>query len=188
MTTPEPTAPHGPTEPTQPTVAWPAPVEAAGPAPGVAFAPHGARLVAYLLDSVLLTALAVVVALVPIAWAQGFVDAARATGEVSDAPLLVLVTLLAFSALLLLIFGYFPFFWARGGRTPGMRPFQLVVVRDRDGAPIGWGAALLRMVGMYFVSSVFYLGFIWVFVDRRRRAWHDLIAGTLVVRREDPRG
>jgi uncharacterized RDD family membrane protein YckC len=82
-----------------------------------------------------------------------------------------------------ILFGYFPFFWARSGQTPGMRPFRLWVVRDRDGASLSKGTAILRMVGMFFVSSIFYLGFVWVFVDKRRRAWHDLIAGTVVIHR-----
>jgi uncharacterized RDD family membrane protein YckC len=56
-------------------------------------------------------------------------------------------------------------------------------VRDQDGARIGWGTALLRLLGMYVASTVFYLGFIWIFVDKRRRGWHDLIAGTVVVQR-----
>ncbi len=86
-------------------------------------------------------------------------------------------------AMFLIVFAYFPFFWARGGQTPGMRPFGLVVVRDKDGSRIGWGAAWLRLLGMYVASSVFYLGFIWIFVDKRRRGWHDLIAGTVIIKR-----
>ena len=39
------------------------------------------------------------------------------------------------------------------------------------------------MVGMYVASAVFYLGFIWIFVDTRRRGFQDLIAGTVVVKR-----
>jgi uncharacterized RDD family membrane protein YckC len=88
---------------------------------------------------------------------------------------------------LVIVLGYFPFFWARGGQTPGMRPFRLWVVRDQDGTPFGWGTASLRVLGLYVASSVFYLGFIWIFLDKRRRGWHDLIAGTVVVRRRrDP--
>jgi uncharacterized RDD family membrane protein YckC len=34
-------------------------------------------------------------------------------------------------------------------------------------------------------SLVFYLGFIWIFIDSRRRGWHDLIAGTVVVETDD---
>ncbi len=78
---------------------------------------------------------------------------------------------------------YFPFFWARGGRTPGMRPFGLVADHDRDGAPIGWGTALLRLLGLYIAALVFYLGFIWIFIDKRHRGWQDLIAGTVVIKR-----
>ena len=78
---------------------------------------------------------------------------------------------------------YFPFFWQRTGQTPGMRPFHLWVVRDRDGAGFGWGTALLRLLGLYVAASVFYLGFLWVFVDKRRRGWQDLIAGTIVIER-----
>ena len=43
------------TEPGPPVVAWQQP-DPAGPAPGVEFAPHGARLVAYLVDSLVITA------------------------------------------------------------------------------------------------------------------------------------
>ncbi len=39
------TDPEGPTE-----VAWEAP-DSEGPAPGIDFAPHGSRLVAYLIDA-----------------------------------------------------------------------------------------------------------------------------------------
>jgi uncharacterized RDD family membrane protein YckC len=81
----------------------------------------------------------------------------------------------------LVSFLYFPFFWARGGQTPGMRVFRLRVVRDADGGPIGWGPAILRLIGFWVSSAVFYLGFIWIFIDKRRRGWHDLIAGTVVI-------
>ena len=85
--------------------------------------------------------------------------------------------------MLLLNLGYFPDFWQRRGQTPGMRPFDLWVVRDQDGSAFGWGTALLRLVGLYVASAVFYLGFIWIFIDQRHRGWHDLIAGTVVIRR-----
>ena len=65
--------------------------------------------------------------------------------------------------------------------------FGLFVVRDVDGGPISGGQALLRLVGYWVSGLVFYLGFIWVFVDKRRRGWHDLIAGTVVVQRPERR-
>ena len=86
-------------------------------------------------------------------------------------------------AIFVVTIGYFPFFWARGGATPGMKMFGLFVVRDVDGGPISGGQAVLRLVGYWVSGLVFYLGYIWVFVDKRRRGWHDLIAGTVVVQR-----
>ena len=35
-------------------------------------------------------------------------------------------------------------------------------------------------------AAVVYLGFAWVFIDARRRGWHDLIAGTVVIEKAAP--
>jgi uncharacterized RDD family membrane protein YckC len=172
--------------PSAPVVAWETPVEVTGPAAGLDFAPHGPRFVAYLIDCLIIYALMAIVSVVIfVPWAM--LGPTRSDDPTTYRTLAVAGTIW-FVVILGIAFGYFPFFWARGGRTPGMRPFRLVIVRDRDGSRIGWRTAILRVVGMFFVSTVFYLGFIWVFVDKRHRAWHDLIAGTLMVRRSDPEG
>ena len=55
------------------------------------------------------------------------------------------------------------------------------VVSEEDGGPIDAVAGIVRLFG-YFVSAfVFYLGFVWILVDKRRRGWHDMMAGTIVV-------
>lgn len=156
----------------QPPAGWYSPPQPAGPAPGVYFAPHGERLIAYILDSLILLVVVLIAMLVaiPLGLAAGGRSAAFA--PIFLGVLFVIVVSVA----------YFPFFWARGGQTPGMRPFNLRVVRDVDGGPIGAGQAILRLVGYWINGLVFYIGFIWVFVDVRRRGWHDLIAGTLVVK------
>ena len=61
---------------------------------------------------------------------------------------------------------------------------RLRVVMDKDGGPITVGPAILRLIGYWIDSLVFYLGFIWILIDSRRRGWHDLIAGTVVVQDE----
>jgi uncharacterized RDD family membrane protein YckC len=172
-------------EPQPPRVGWPVP-ETPGPEPGVEFAPHGTRLVAYLIDAGILTVVAIALLL---SVGLAFLGGASAPGDGSTllvGPGAVLTMVVLFTLLLFVILMYFPFFWARGGQTPGMWPFGLRVVRDQDGGRIGWGTALLRMLGMYVASAVFYLGFIWIFVDKRRRGFHDLIAGTVVVKRSPP--
>jgi uncharacterized RDD family membrane protein YckC len=164
-----------------PAGSWEAPEAQAGPAPGVEFAPHGARLVAYIIDGIIVSILCGI--LLIIGFAVFVSGATVVNGQVTSigggaAGAGTVVFILAF----VLAFLYFPFFWARGGQTLGMKPFGLRVVSDRDGSRIGWGKALLRLVGTWVSSAVFYLGYIWIFIDKRRRGWHDLIAGTVVVR------
>ena len=56
------------------------------------------------------------------------------------------------------------------------------VVRDADGGPVTMGSAILRLLGYWVSGLVFYLGYIWIFIDKRKRGWFDLIAGTVVVK------
>ncbi len=106
-----------------------------------------------------------------------------ADNEVTDLnPLTTAVFILLILAAIGVVLLYFPFFWARGGQTPGMRPFDLRVVRDRDGGTHRLGDGLLRLVGLWVAGAVFYLGYIWIFIDKRRRGWQDLIAGTIVIK------
>jgi uncharacterized RDD family membrane protein YckC len=167
---------------TPPPVSWEAPATSDGPAPGVEFAPHGARLVAYIFDGIIISIVFIVAILVaaPLI-ANGSTTSASgrvtALGPTANLGFLVLFIAFVFSVL------YFPFFWARGGQTLGMRPFSLRVVRDRDGGRIGWGTAFLRLIGLWVAGAVFYIGFIWIFIDKRRRGWQDLIAGTVVIKR-----
>jgi uncharacterized RDD family membrane protein YckC len=163
-----------------PPVSWQSPT-VEGPAPGVEFAPHGARLVAYILDSIIIGV--VITALLLI----GFIVLGSGTTVVGNEVATVTPgAAMGFSIIsiicLVIAILYFPFFWARGGQTPGMRPFGLRVVRDRDGSSIGWGTAFLRLIGLWVAAAVFYIGYIWIFIDKRRRGWQDLIAGTVVVK------
>ena len=75
--------------------------------------------------------------------------------------------------------GYSVAFWVLAGQTPGKRLMGLVVVKT-DGDRMRLGAAILRWVG-YWLSGILFLGYLWVLVDNRRQAFHDKLAGTLVV-------
>jgi uncharacterized RDD family membrane protein YckC len=78
---------------------------------------------------------------------------------------------------------YFIGFWATIGQTIGMMPFGLRVVRNSDGGRLGFGRAVLRLAGLAISCVPLYLGLIWVAFDSRKRGWHDLIAGSAVIRR-----
>lgn len=84
------------------------------------------------------------------------------------------------SAGVALAVGYFALLHGAAGQTIGKWVMGLRVVSDRE-APIGYRRALIRSAG-YLLSAFFLLGFLWVLLNRERRAWHDLLAGTWVVR------
>lgn len=183
---PAPAAPAAPAEPASQAappapVAWESPERVEGPAPGIEYAPHGGRLLAYIIDGLILTVVCSITAI-----AAAIVLASGTTVEGNTVTNIEAGASAGFFALLVvtLVIGvlYFPYFWSHGGQTPGMRPFSLRVVRDRDGSRIGWGTSFLRLVGLWVAAAALYIGFIWVFVDARRRGWQDLIAGTIVIK------
>ena len=147
------------------TPAWQAPEPDTGPAPGMTFASPGSRLVAYILD-IVIQFLAVVLLGVP---------------AIVLSALFFLLGVIPALAIIVVSVGYFPFFWARDGQTPGMNAMKIKVVRDADGGPITPGSAILRLIGLRIGLAVFYIGVIWIFVDKRKRGWQDLIGGTVVV-------
>jgi uncharacterized RDD family membrane protein YckC len=80
----------------------------------------------------------------------------------------------------LVVGGYFVIFWTFTGETPGMRLMALRVI-NRDGDPLGFGQALLRLFGAILAAIPFFAGYLLILVDDRRRGLHDMIAGTTVV-------
>lgn len=81
---------------------------------------------------------------------------------------------------------YFTYFHGTTGKTPGKMLLGLQVV-STDGSPISFGTAFLRSVS-YLVSSLLLtipIGFIWVAFDGKKQGWHDKIAGTVVIIREN---
>jgi uncharacterized RDD family membrane protein YckC len=81
----------------------------------------------------------------------------------------------------LVVGGYFVLFWTTVGQTPGMRVAGLRVAGS-DGQPPGALRSLVRFVGLLIALAPFGLGFVPVLFDSRRRALHDYLVGTVVVR------
>jgi uncharacterized RDD family membrane protein YckC len=84
-----------------------------------------------------------------------------------------------FHILMLAIYG--AVMWKLRGTTVGGIVFDLHVVR-LDGRPVDWETAIVRALGCFLSLFVVFLGFIWIAFDPNRQAWHDKIAGTVVVR------
>jgi uncharacterized RDD family membrane protein YckC len=71
--------------------------------------------------------------------------------------------------------------WKLRGTTVGGIVFDLHVVRI-DGRPVDWETAIIRALACFLSLFVVFLGFIWIAFDSNNQAWHDKIAGTVVVR------
>lgn len=74
-------------------------------------------------------------------------------------------------------------FWTYKAATPGKMAVGARIVDARTGATPTTGQCIGRYFG-YFVSTIpFGLGLLWVAFDPRKQAFHDKLAGTVVVRR-----
>jgi len=89
----------------------------------------------------------------------------------------------------LVALAYFPYWWARGGQTFGMRMLRLrVVTANEPGGRVGWVRAVGRGLAALLSLGALALGFAWIVIDERHQGWHDKLAGTLVVHIHDTNG
>ena len=83
-------------------------------------------------------------------------------------------------------FVYFAYSWAASGRTAGMALFGVRVVQD-DGTHVGGRRAVVRTLALPLSFLFLGLGFTGILLGDRRRALHDVIAGTAVIYSWDAR-
>ena len=74
--------------------------------------------------------------------------------------------------------------WARTGRTPGKALLGICVVNvgEAPGTGLGFGVAIRRALCLWLSLLPFGLGLLAALFREDRRAWHDLLVGTRVVR------
>lgn len=73
-------------------------------------------------------------------------------------------------------------FWILKQATPGKLMLSLRIVDAKTGELPSMGQWVRRYLSMYISCLVIFLGFFWVAFDRKKQAWHDKLAGTVVVR------
>jgi uncharacterized RDD family membrane protein YckC len=92
----------------------------------------------------------------------------------------------AMGPILLLLWGtYHVGLWTWKGTTIGGIVVGLKLVRI-DGRPVDLPVALVRALSSLFSGMALGLGFFWAGWSREKLAWHDRIAGTVIVK--VPRG
>ncbi len=82
----------------------------------------------------------------------------------------------------LILVGYYGYFDGVTGATPGRRMTGLRLVDARTGDPIGMGRAVGRELFKIISGLVLFLGFLSVLWDPQKRAWHDMVVNSAVVR------
>jgi len=147
---------------------------------GITLRPAGfvTRLVAFLIDQVILSAALSILTALAGAALQSF-RLANLLGTEDLALQLALIAVGAMGVLLNLV--YYTGFWLLAGQTPGKAFLGLAVVRV-DGGPLRPGTAIVRWLG-YWLSGILFLGYLRILADDRRQGWHDKLARTLVVYR-----
>ena len=73
-------------------------------------------------------------------------------------------------------------FWVWKSTTPGKMVVSAKIVDAKTLGDPSTGQLIVRYVGYFISTFVFFLGFLWVAFDKRKQGWHDKIAGTLVIK------
>jgi len=85
------------------------------------------------------------------------------------------------TALFLICFAFYAWFWLHGGQTLGMRAWKLRL-QNLDGRPITLWQALLRFLAAIPSFAFAGLGFLWMLVDKDKMTWHDRFSESVIVR------
>jgi len=81
--------------------------------------------------------------------------------------------------------GYFIWFLVLLGKglTPGKKLLKLQVVNSQTGETPGFGKMFIReIIGRILSGAFLGLGYLWALFDKNAQAWHDKLAGTVVVK------
>lgn len=77
-------------------------------------------------------------------------------------------------------------FWIYKSATPGKMALKLTIINAKTGGKPSTGQFFVRYLGYILSTLPFLLGFLWVAFDKKKRGWHDLLSGTIVIRNKLP--
>lgn len=83
--------------------------------------------------------------------------------------------------LLMVVAGYFIWFWTHGGRTLAMKTWRLRVI-SADGNPLSLKQAALRFMLAMIGISCLGIGILWAWFDAEGQFLHDRVAGTRLIK------
>jgi uncharacterized RDD family membrane protein YckC len=160
-----------------------------GPAPGIGYAGFWIRVVATIIDSIIVGVPFLIVFFIAegsaITTYANCLNSAAATGTLPTTCEGSFFGSIGYFELIGLVveLAYFVVLWSQFGGTLGQRMLGLHVVEAATGRNIGIGRAIGRFAGYVISGVALDIGFIWVAFDPQKQGWHDKIASTFVVRK-----
>lgn len=147
-----------------------------GPLAGKPYAPFFARLAADLIDGVILFFCALGGYLID-RYLLGINSFLALRDEADQFGLADATTIAVFLYNMTYLVGRYGISWGR--RVVGVQVLSMA------GRPIGFFRSLGRNLFAAFISGIFYLGFLWMVVDKKKQTWHDKVFRTYVVLSEE---
>lgn len=166
------------------------PTETGGPTPRLVSPPpkgtpagFGGRFAAVIIDGFVLG-----IATMPLKIVVRYLVAAITGAQAStkDPKSLVISTTIQMLVSLVAYFYYYGYFYSTRGATPGKALMGLRVLNHTTGTYLSYGQSFVRETFGKFVSTVTLgVGYIMVLVRKDKRALHDLIADSEVVKQSE---
>lgn len=76
-------------------------------------------------------------------------------------------------------------FWHNSSATPGKMVMKIIIIDHKTGRRPSFKQFVLRYIG-YAVSIVpMFIGLVWIGFNAKKRGFHDYIAGTVVIHRDE---
>jgi uncharacterized RDD family membrane protein YckC len=73
-------------------------------------------------------------------------------------------------------------FWIYKSATPGKLILKMKIVDANTLQQAKTGQLIVRYLGYYLSAIPFFLGLIWVGIDKRKQGFHDMLANTVVIK------
>lgn len=134
----------------------------------VVVAPTSRRIIAFVYDLLLITALLMV--------ATGIITLGFNNGEAVAKSWLPWFQ----SFLFVVVYVYLSYFWVVNGQTLGMQAWRLRV-QTTEGERLSYKQSLIRYVVGILSLVCLGIGFLWMFIHPQKMTWHDIASGTHVV-------
>jgi uncharacterized RDD family membrane protein YckC len=154
------------------------------------YASFGARLVAWIIDYIVICVVQfVVIAPIMTMLGLGVASQVDASGNITEEQAIGMAgaIIAAVSSAILLTYAiailYFAIMESSKAQASIGKMALSIKVTDMDGQRISFGKALLRSIGKIISGMIIFIGYIIAAFTEKKQALHDMIASTLVVKK-----